>query len=120
MSLQTSTGKATKMQVKRFEAIKESGCICCRLSSVAPQYPEIHHLLSGGRRRGHDETIGLCAWHHRGVKPDYYQTKREVRALMGPSLAEGSKPFHAEYGSDDQLLQIQNELIGCGNERVAA
>ena len=30
---------------------------------------------------------------------------------FGPSVATGSKPFHEMYGSDEELLELQNELI---------
>lgn len=35
-----------------------------------------------------------------------------MREHFGPSLNEGSKTFHAEFGSDVLLLGYQNELIG--------
>jgi hypothetical protein len=37
--------------------------------------------------------------------------EREAIALYGPSVATGSKPFHAMYGSDDELLAFQNALL---------
>jgi hypothetical protein len=30
---------------------------------------------------------------------------------FGPSVATGSKAFHETYGSDAELLALQNELI---------
>ena len=67
MTLHNSTGKATKAQQARFERIKEIGCICCLKTLYVYEPPEIHHITDCGRRRGHDYTIGLCPWHHRGV-----------------------------------------------------
>jgi hypothetical protein len=29
----------------------------------------------------------------------------------GPSLAHGSKTFHKAFGSDDELLALQNDLL---------
>ena len=111
MSLHTSTGTPTKAQQRRFEAIKlETGCVCCRLSNATYVQPEIHHLLSGGRRRGHDLTIGLCGWHHRGVASQD-TTSAWLRQYAGPSLAHGSKPFHAHFGSDEVLLAEQERLL---------
>jgi hypothetical protein len=34
-----------------------------------------------------------------------------MRDHYGPSLADGSKPFHAAFGSDAELLARQNEYL---------
>ena len=116
-----STGKRTKAQQARFDRIKETGCIVCALRGITkPVYPEIHHLLSGGRRRGHDFTIGLCPWHHRAVPFGDWLDHANCRRMLGPSLAEGSKTVHVEHGSDEFLLAAQNARIGGANEAVNA
>lgn len=108
--MRTSTGKPTKAEKARMDAIKNGPCVCCHMRGIASIWPEIHHLLSGNKRRGHMFTIGLCGHHHRNaghtnlVHPDI--------GWIGPSLANGSKPFHAAFGSDDQLLEYQNRLLG--------
>ncbi len=96
-------------QKRRFEAIKRIGCICCLIRSNASVACEIHHLVSGNKRRGHEFSIGCCEWHHRGV---CYGGSKRATELLGPSLANGSKPFHAAFGSDDELLDYQNNLLG--------
>lgn len=96
---------ATVEQLRRWDLIKQTGCLCCRMRGLAGAV-EIHHLKSGNVRMGHDFTIGLCAWHHRGVG------SRANEVVLGPSLAHGSKPFHAEFGSDQELLARQNHIIG--------
>ncbi|MGP1667490.1 MAG: Ref family recombination enhancement nuclease [Rhodanobacter sp.] len=63
--------------------------------------PEVHHLLSGNRRIGHQDTLPLCPHHHRAIGKG-----------LGPSLANGSKPFHAEYGSDQELLAMTDRALG--------
>jgi hypothetical protein len=62
---------------------------------------EIHHLLLGSVRAGHLYTICLCYHHHR----------KNHQPTLGPSLSGGSKEFHARYGSDQELLDYQNDLI---------
>lgn len=73
--------------------------------------PEIHHLNEGGhagqKRRGDEFTIGLCSWHHRGIKSF-------LSGTLGPSLALNSREFRECFGSDDQLLEEQNKLIEIG------
>lgn len=97
--VRTSTGKATKAQIARWQRFESLGCIACWQHGVY-SVPEVQHLLSGGRRKGHDFTIPLCPYHHRGVGQG-----------IGTSLAFGSKPFHEQYGSDDRLLMLTNDLL---------
>lgn len=92
---------------RRFRAIKEIGCIACLRFGVW-RVPEVHHLnlggLAGHKRRGDEFTIGLCDYHHRGVKS-------ALSGLCGPSLALTPNAFRAHFGSDDALLLEQNKLV---------
>ena len=114
-----STGTPTKAEAARMDAIKAGPCVACHLRGVASWCPEVHHLLSGGRRIGHMATVGLCAWHHRAVI-SFACTGTEMRDHFGPSLNEGSKPFHREFGTDAELLAIQNALLGIDITEEAA
>ena len=112
--MQSQSIKApTKAERKRMSLIVEIGCIACIMdgkdkAKCGP--PTVHHLLDGGVRRGHSFTICLGAWHHQGY-PRPLLSRRQATELWGPSLAEGSKPFHAKYGTDSELLEYQNHLI---------
>lgn len=111
--MKRSTGKPTKEEAEWIVAVKEGPCLACRIfhNEFFGSYGvDAHHLLSGGRRRGHLFTIGLCAWHHRGV-PNEPNSPEAMRAYFGPSLMDGSKRFHEAYGSDDALLELQRALI---------
>lgn len=103
-----SLPSATKDEERRMRLIREHGCICCRMRLGVTEHCEIHHLLIGGRRAGHRYTIGLCSWHHRGACS---ALPGHTRALRGPSLMDGSKAFHAVFGSDPALLAYQDRLI---------
>jgi hypothetical protein len=112
-----STDKPTAAESARIVLVKKLGCICCMLN-VQFWMPvpyrgvcEAHHLLSGGLRRGHLFTIGLCRWHHQAVPPRERMSESAAIAVYGPSVATGSKPFHVTYGSDDELLEFQNALL---------
>ena len=113
-----STGKPTKAEQARFDAMKEAGiCIACLLRGTQPEYAqhiEIHHLLSGNRRIGHMATVSLCHYHHQGYPP-FGWGDAEAFDYLGPSLAKGSKPFRAAFGTDAELLTIQNELLTNAN-----
>lgn len=105
-----STGNPTKAQQARFDAIKEHGCIACRIRGMHAVPCEIHHLTIGGKhgqkRRGHDFTIGLCGHHHRGLPLWHAETFD-----AGPSYALEPRRFREVFGHDDALLAYQNELI---------
>lgn len=114
-----STPSPSQADIERFELLRVIGCIACYidgLHGISCGRSEVHHLLSGNRRRGHRFTIPLGAWHHRGVTDRL--TRAEMTAIFGPSLANGSKPFRARYGSDDMMLSIADDRIGV--ERVAS
>lgn len=110
-----STGRPTRAEAEWIEAVKSAGCLCC----IARGFPhdsngplvEAHHLLSGGIRRGHLFTVGLCQWHHRGRLIVSGWDHADHRHHLGPSLAEGSVPFHAAFGSDDDLYAAQQRLL---------
>lgn len=110
-----STGTPTLAQGVRFEAIKESGCLIAHILGLEWVYAEIHHLNIGGKhgakRRGHDFTIGLNPWSHRG-QPFGGMSAAACEDMFGPSFARQPRLFRSVYGSDDQLLAIQNALIG--------
>lgn len=107
-----STNTPTKAEAARMSAIKELGvCVAChQLGLTGSQYVDIHHLISGNKRRGHMFTVGACPWHHRG-HPLQGHSANETRKLLGPSLEHGSKPFRAKFGTDDELLELQNRLL---------
>lgn len=108
-----STGRPTKAQVSRFEQLRAIGCLCCKKLGLPFQCgaTEIHHTLSGGKRRGHDYTLPLGSYHHRGTLWAGMTTK-QMMEFFGPSLARGSKPFREKFGTDDELLAEVNKLIG--------
>ena len=100
--------KVTKLDDRRFQRFQDIGCIACRQHGEYRQ-ADVHHLLSGGRRRGHEFTIPLCPYHH-----------RNVGVGIGPSLACGSKPFHEAFGSDEELLARTNRLLAAADRLLGA
>lgn len=117
-----STGNPTLAEAAWLRMVKEAGCVCCAARGYdrEPGGPlaEAHHLLSGGIRRGHLHTVGLCAWHHRGRLIVTGWTHATHRRLLGPSLAEGSVPFHEAFGDDDALMAATHALIARQTSRA--
>lgn len=94
-----------------MSAIKESGCIATMIATRRySQPPDIHHLTSGGRRRGHMATVGLSPWHHRGLKTANL-TKQQMYGVYGPSYADGRREFTGFFGNDDHLLAVQDLVL---------
>lgn len=118
-----STGNPTLAEAAWLRMVKEAGCVCCAARGYdrEPGGPlaEAHHLLSGGIRRGHLHTVGLCAWHHRGRLIVTGWTHATHRRLLGPSVAEGSVPFHEAFGDDDALMAATHALIARQTSRAA-
>lgn len=93
-------------------------CVACLIREEADDRPpffvpqaahEFHHFVRGVRV-GHLWGVGLCQHHHRGVPLDGW-TSPAMRRHFGPSLMDGSKAFHAAYGSDAELLQRQDDEL---------
>lgn len=91
----------------RMNRFRDVGCVACYKRGIYME-PDVHHLLSGGRRRGHRFTIPLCPGHHRAVFPYGYKDFREVH---GPSMAKEPRAFRAEFGTDEELLKLTDELL---------
>ena len=113
-----STGNRTKAEQARFDKMKEMGiCMACyQLGMQGYQYVEIHHLLSGNKRIGHMATVSLCPYHHRGAWEGVAGSLADARAGYGASVSHGSKLFRAEFGTDKELLAMQNEFLGVTHE----
>lgn len=108
------TKAPTKAQKRRFQDLQMVGCIACRLdgnsSDSNPEPADIHHLTAGGRRQGHDATIPLCPWHHRGISVTGLPADM-LRELKGPSLARDKRAFVEHYGSELMLLEITEQHL---------
>jgi hypothetical protein len=120
--MQHSTPRLKIEDTERFKALRELGCIACYVSWINAKMTdekasrltcgkvEVHHILSGNRRIGHDATIPLSRWHHQGL-PLSGVTARQMEAIYGPSLARASKRFRETYGDEHQLLALTNKLV---------
>lgn len=114
----------TKAESERMRDAKESVCIPCLVWASAGNMPLEHvavesdydHSKSGNKRRGHAYGFASCLWHHRGRVSEGW-THAQLRAYFGPSLMDGSRLFREVYGSDDDLIRLQNEILSSSDER---
>jgi len=104
-----STGRPTKAQQRRFDDLKQMGCIIELIRSGRYRPPDIHHICEGGKRKGHDFTLPLSSWHNRGWEPN--MTKDESYAILGPSFYNDKAEFIKEYGTELELLDKVNEML---------
>lgn len=107
--MKSPIGSPTEAQKRRFQLMQHHGCLACLIEGRPGNPADVHHLLSGGRRIGHDATIALCCWHHRGSHS--MLSDRHAAEIMGPSLAKESRKFQRRYGTDAELLEMQNRLL---------
>jgi hypothetical protein len=119
-----STGKPTKLEQDRLDAIHAMPCIACEIEADwakarqeapldQPLRTEGHHLVDKGTRKhsgGHMATIPLDGWHHRGELL-YPLSAREMKQLYGPSLALHKRDFVATYGKERDLLAIIDKRL---------
>lgn len=114
MKRRRSTGNPTLAQRQRMDAITDIGCIVAQALGLGYIPCEVHHLTVGGKhgqkRRGHDFTIGLNPWSHRG-EPFGGMDADTCERLFGPSYAKQPRRFRQEIGNDDYLLDLQNTLL---------
>jgi len=92
----------------RMAKLKEMPCICCGRQPV-----EIHHIVDKGYRAhsgGHQATIPLCEWHHRGM-PVGVWTVTETAARLGPSMALSKRQWNVRYGGERELLAKVNRIF---------
>lgn len=84
----------TAADKRRFAILSDYGCIVCR------QPGEIHHIRTGlgMGQRDHQKTICLCEPGHHRNGPTSYHRNRLV--------------FEQEHGTELELLEITNQIIG--------
>lgn len=88
----------------RNAMLRELGCIACAQDGFAGTPPELHHPRAdtgGGQKASDLHTIPLCRFHHKGD-----------RHPAVPSIHLDKLNFIARYGTEQELLQRVNLMIG--------
>ena len=89
----------TKADTARFRKIADGGCVVCLKYHGVYSPASIHHLNGKTKKGAHQQTIALCPNHHQ-------------HGGYGVAIHAGKKAFEAKYGTESDLLEYQNELIG--------
>lgn len=101
---------------ERLDRIHELPCVACEIyhADMSGGRVEAHHLVDKGNREasgGHQATIPLCAWHHRGEPPRLDLRPSQCFSLFGPSLARSKRAFYLRFGDERELLQRTNRML---------
>ena len=97
--------------IERFAKLYALGCVVSRVFFGRWEPAEIHHLVEGRKRLGHQFTIPLSPWFHRGVPPQMDMRPSEAIEKIGPSLALSKRDFVSKYGTERELLEQTNKMI---------
>lgn len=94
----------TKQEEERRQKIYELGCIACRIDGKGYVPCSEHHLKDGSCYRDNMKTFGICLAHH--------QIEFAVPGV--PNRHKNAKEFAEVYGTDQELLEYTNRIIGDG------
>lgn len=90
-----SLKNATEAQKRHMAKVRELGCVVCRNLGLGATPAQVHHLLKGGRRKGHYQTIPLCPLHHNSGINDIEHVSRHP----------WKREFERRYGTEQELLE---------------
>jgi len=93
----------TREESEYINKILTLGCIICRLEHECFTPPEVHHIIEGGKRKGHLFSIPLCVPHHRGNSDG----SRHPYISRHPYKAR----FEGSYGTEAELLDHVRGLL---------
>jgi hypothetical protein len=119
----SKTGAPTAAHLWRWAEVWDLGCIACRLAGLGWVAPEQDHRnvgdLAGMPRTegGHDDTLGLCCWHHRGIPFAGWTAERCLREA-GPSKQLHKRAFLERFGSIEELHAQQLRRLERYRERT--
>lgn len=90
--------------------IADFGCVVCWLQKNVKTPCAVHHIVEGGRRKGHMWTIGLC-------DPGHHQNTPTIEKI---SRHPNKKQFETAYGTEYELhaylVEQYNNKTGVGSE----
>lgn len=82
-----------------MDFVASFGCVVCWREHGVKTPCAVHHIIEGGRRKGHMFTIGLCdPGHHQNSPTDMKISRHPWRAR-----------FEAAYGTEEELHQYMLE-----------
>lgn len=92
----------------RGDKLRDLGCIVCLNVHYVFTEPAIHHIDGKTKPGCHDLTIPLCGKHHQIKCNEKISGRKVWISLHG----DGRKAFAERYGTELELLDQVNEMIG--------
>ena len=89
---------------ERGKKLIELGCIVCLIHLEVFTPTAIHHIDGKTKPGCHQKTIGLCGGHH--------QIPDGQAKLWISRHGDGRAAFEEAYGTEQELLEKTNEMIG--------
>lgn len=86
----------TKTEQAWMTAIVQLGCIVCLLHRSVFTEPCVYHILRGGLRTTHFQTLPLCYGHHQYAPPKSGEIARH----------QNKARFEEKYGTEEFLLEV--------------
>lgn len=108
--------KPTPQESERISLCKKGGCIISAMLGLTPAQraqlgpAEFHHIKVGNVTVGQRFGYAVSRYFHRGILPRGY-TQAQAREEFGPTIMS-SAAFHNRFGSDQELLDRQDDAIG--------
>lgn len=90
----------TAKEKRHMEKVSQIGCIVCWNMGFMGVPAEIHHINGKTKADAHYEVLPLCYEHHRGGN--------DIEPI---SRHPYKKRFTEAYGTEEELLDMVNDLI---------
>ncbi len=92
----------SKTEKAHYSRLHQLGCIVCLRLGHGYSEPHIHHIRHGagiGQKSVYTNAIPLCPAHHQN-------------GGYGVALHAGQKEFEANFGTETELLEYTNKVLG--------
>lgn len=95
-----------KAERDHMARVQDLGCICCRSMGHMDSPAELHHTIGKTKPDAHFKVLPLCSRHHRCACPNGDYATRHA-----PGRRAGKFEFERAYGTEQQLLELIEELL---------
>ena len=93
----------TKKELQMWDDIAAIGCLPCAQEGFINTMVSIHHCDGRTKPQAHKMVIALCHHHHQGGD------------MNNPSIHPWKKRFENKYGTQQELMDKTNKLLGDKN-----
>ena len=99
----------TKAEREFQASVRAFGCVACLIKLGERSVAEIHHMLSGSRRRGEMFVLPLCPSHHRGGF-DGRKTERNPLCIVSRDHSQSRFEQYMGMTEDEMLKYVKGRI----------